>query len=133
MRQEGLELSLEELGDEGGRQVEDDSLSLGRRRLGDLEGRLETVREEVALDVEELGARGQLGDLGGGEVSGGELLGSSEGGAERTVVAGDDDGAGTRAGRGRLDLVSGLHVLGVVGVLERLLQVVVTDGPDVGD
>lgn len=133
MGQELFELDLEELGDERGRQVEGDDLALGGRILGDFEGALDTVGEKVAFDVKVLGGVDELGDLGLGEVGGGELLGGTEGGAERTVVAGEDDGAGARPGGGRLDLVRREDALGLVGLLEGVFQVVVADGADVGD
>ena len=105
VREELLELDLEELRDERGGKVQDDRLAVRAGSLGDLHGGLETVREEVTLDVDELCARDELGDLRGLEVGGGEFLSGTQGGAERSVVAGDDDGAGSGLGRGRLDLV----------------------------
>jgi hypothetical protein len=42
-------------------------------------------------------------------------------------VVGKDDGAGTGLGWGRLDLVGGLNVLGLIGFLQSRLEVVVTD------
>ena len=131
--EERLELHLEELGDEGSRQVQDDSLAMGASTLGDLESRLDAVGQEVTLDVEVLGPVEELGNLGLGEVVRGELLGGSEGRHERSVVVRDKHGTGARLGRGRLDLVGGLDVLGVVGGLERLFQVVVSDRTNVRD
>lgn len=59
-----LKLDLEELGNEGSREVEDNSLAGGRSGLGDLKGRLDTVGEEEATNVEELGAVDEGSDLG---------------------------------------------------------------------
>lgn len=79
-----VDLGLEELGDERGRQVHGERLSRVGSGLGELEGGLDTVGEEEASEVEELGLLDQRLDLGGGEVRGGEGLGSSEGGGERS-------------------------------------------------
>lgn len=133
MGQELFELNLEELGDKGGGQVEDDDLALGGGILGNLEGALDPVGEEIAFDVKVVGAVDNVGDVGVGEMGGGEFLGGTEGGAEGTVVVGEDDGTGAGLGGGRLDLVGGEDALGLVGLLERVFEVVVADGADVGD
>lgn len=133
MGQELFKLNLEELGDKGGRQVEGDDLALGGGVLGDFERTLDAVGEKVAFDVKVLGAVDERGNLGLGEVGRGELLGGTEGGAEGTVVAGKNDGAGARLGGGRLDLVGRDDALGFVGLLEGVFEVVVADGADVGD
>lgn len=133
MGQELFKLNLEELGYKGGRQVEGDDLALGGGVLGDFERTLDAVGEKVAFDVKVLGAVDERGDLGLGEVGRGELLGGTEGGAEGTVVAGKNDGAGARLGGGRLDLVGRDDALGFVGLLEGVFEVVVADGADVGD
>ena len=105
MGQELFKLKLEELRDERRRQVQDDSLSTRAGSLGDLESRLGAVGQKVALNVEELGARDQVGDFGRLEVGRSELLSGTESGTEGTVVAGDDDGTGSSSGGRRLDLV----------------------------
>lgn len=139
-----VDLRLEELGDEGSGEVHGEDLQKRRRSSArfflppsgsythlvviggvlceDL-GRLDTVGEEEASEVEELGTIDEGLDLGGLEVSRLERLGGSKGGAERPsegnlsatsptcpsqlphekehgpshspVVAGDDDGAGS--------------------------------------
>jgi hypothetical protein len=63
----------------------------------------------------------------------GELLGGTQRRAEGAVVVGADDGAGARLGGRGLDLVRRLDALGLVGLLEGGLEVVVADGADVGD
>lgn len=133
MGQELFELNLEELGDKGGRQVEDDDLALGGRILGNLEGTLDTVGEEIALDVKVGRAVDNAGDVRVGEMGRREFLGGTEGGAEGTVVVGENDGTGARLGGGRLDLVGGEDALGLVGLLQCVPEVVVADGADVGD
>lgn len=133
MGQELFELDLEELGDKGGRQVEDDDLALGGGILGNLEGTLDTVGEKVALNVKVVGAIDDVGDVGVGEMGRGEFLGGTEGGAEGTVVVGENDGTGAGLGGGRLDLVGGEDALGLVGLLEGVFEVVVADRADVGD
>lgn len=131
MREELLKLNLEELGDEGSREVEDDGSALAAGGLGDLEGGLAAMREEVSLDVEELCAVDERGDLGRLEVRRREHLGGTERRAQRSVVAGDHHGASARLGRRRLHLVCRLNTLGLVRLLERLLQIVVADRPNV--
>jgi hypothetical protein len=128
-----LKLDLEELGDERCRQVKHDRLTRRARRLGDLEDGLDTVRKKVSLNVEELGARDKLGDIRCGQVGRSELLGSTQRGAQGPVVVCANDGTGAGLGGGGLDLVCGLNALGLVGLLEGSLQVVVTDRTDVGD
>ena len=59
------------------------NLSVVGRLLGELERRLDAVREEEAAEVEELGAVDEGGNLGRGEVLGREELGGSEVGRER--------------------------------------------------
>lgn len=56
---------------------------------------LESVSKEVSLKVEELGSVDDLLDLFGLKVRFIELLSGTELGAQRAVVPGDDDGAGT--------------------------------------
>lgn len=126
-------MDLEELRNEWCTQVQNNSLSLGRVSLGDLDDRFDTVREEVSLDVEEFGRINDAGNLGFGEVIGGEFLGSSKGSAQVSVVTGNDDCTSSSSGRGRLDLVSGVDTFSLVGLFESLHKVIVTDGSDVGD
>lgn len=133
MGQELFELDLEELGDKGGRQVEEDDLALGGRILGNLKRTLDTVGEKVALDVKVVGAIDNVRDVGVGEMGGGEFLGGTEGCAEGTVVVGEDDGTGAGLGGGGLDLVGGEDAVGLVGLLESVFEVVVADRADVGD
>jgi hypothetical protein len=62
-----------------------------------------------------------------------EFLGSSEGSAQVSVVTGDDYCTSSSSGRGRLDLVSGVNTFSLVGLLEGLHEIIVSDGSDVGD
>lgn len=88
--------------------------------------------EEVALNVEELGAGEDRSDLGLAQVVRGELLSGSKGGDKRSVVSRDDDGASTGLNWRRLNLVGGNNTLGLVGSLERLHEIVVSDRTEVG-
>lgn len=115
VREESLELDLEELRDEWSRQVEDDGFTPRRGSLGDLDGGFDTVGEKVAFNVKVFGAGQELLDLWFGEVVWGKRLGSSESSDEGSVVARDDDGTGAGFGRGGLDLVGRLDIFGVVG------------------
>lgn len=128
-----FELNLEELRNEWSAQVQDDSLALGAECLGDLNDGLDTVRQKVSLNVEELGRVDDRGDLGLGEVVRSEFLGGSKGGAQVSVVASNDDGASTSSGRSRLDLVRRVNTFGLVGLFQGLHEVVVTDRSNVGD
>ena len=132
MRQQILQLDLEELRDKRGREVQHHRPTPARRGFGHLQRALDPMGEEVPLNVKVLGARQQTCDLGGRKVGRREHLGRAEGGAERAVVRRDDYGAGTCAGGRRLDLVGGEDGLGLVRCLERPHQVVVADGADVG-
>lgn len=133
VREELLKLDLEELGDEGRAQVQHDGPALGAGGLGDLESGLDAVREEVALDVEELGVGDERGDLGRLQVRGREHLGGPQRRAQRAVVARNHDSASACLGRRGLHLVRRLDALGLVGLLERRLQVVVADRANVCD
>lgn len=133
VRKNLFQLHLEELGNERSREIQHDRLASRRSGLGDVQGALETVSQKVTLDVEELGVREELADLGGVEVRGRKHLGGAEGGAQGSVVVGADDGAGTGTSRRGLGLVRRLDTFGVVGLLESSLQVVVTDRTDVRD
>lgn len=128
-----LELNLEELRDERSRQVQDDSLALVAVRFGDLDDRFDTVGEEVTFNVKVLGRVDDAGDLGLGQMVRGEHLGGSKGGAQVPVVTGDDDGASSSSGRRGLNLVGRVDTFGLVGLLEGLHQVVISDRSDVGN
>ena len=100
------------------------------RFFGHLESRLGAVREEVALNVEDLGGIDERRDLRGREVSLVKLLSCRETRHERTVVASDDDGA--RPGLlALLDEVALVEALALVRRLELLREVVVADAADV--
>jgi len=49
-------LDFEELGDEGGREVQREALAAFRRLFGEIKRTVGAVGQEVALDVEKLGA-----------------------------------------------------------------------------
>ena len=82
-----------------------------------MDNRLDTVGKEVSLDVEEFGGINDTGNLGFGEVIGGEFLGSSKGSTQVSVVSGDDDCTSSSSGGGRLDLVCGVNTFSLVGLL----------------
>jgi hypothetical protein len=91
------------------------------------------VGKEVSLDVEEFGRINDTGNLGFGEVIRREFLGSSEGSTQVSVVSSDDYCTSSSSGRGRLNLVCGVNTFSLVGLLEGLHEVIVTDGSDVGN
>lgn len=130
--QELLELDLEELGNKGGREVEDDDLALSTGLLGNLEGRDDTVSQEESSNVKELCIVQQGLDLGLLKVVRGELFSSLKGGAERPVVTSDHHGAGTRSGV-LVDLVGGLDTLLVVGSTELVSELVLSDRSNVSN
>lgn len=86
MRQQCLQLNLEELRDKRCRQVQHYHFTSGRSRLGDFHSGLDTVRQKVSFDVEEFRAREELLDFRLGEVVWGEGFGSSEGSNEGSIV-----------------------------------------------
>lgn len=109
VRKDLVDLGLEELGDEGSREVHGEGLRNGKRVslvscssrrvvahllvvsgvLGKNLGRLETVGKEEPAEVVELGLLNDLLDLGSLQVLGAERLGGSKGGAEGPVEAKD--------------------------------------------
>ena len=102
------------------------------RLLRDLERGLKAVRQEVALDVEDLRGVDERRDLGRREVRPLELLRRGERRHERAVVAGDDDRARARL-LALLDEVALVEALARVRRLELLREVVVADAADVHD
>ena len=102
------------------------------RLLRDLERGLGAVREEVALDVEDLRSVDERRDLGRREVRLLKLLRRSERRHERAVVPGDDDRARARL-LALLDEIALVEPFARVRRLELLREVVVADAADVHD
>ena len=129
--QDLVDLRLEELGNERRREVERERLAGLLGVLRDNQRALDTVGEEEAADVEELGGVDRGLGLGRVEVRLVELLSRTEVGAQRAVVLGDHHSA--RAGGRRVDhLVERLETLAVVCRAELLCEVVVADRTEVG-
>ena len=100
--------------------------------LRDLERRLGTVREEVALDVEDFRGVDKGSDLGRGEVRFLKLLRRGEVRDERAVVASDDDRARTRL-FALLDEVALVEAFARVRCLQLLCELVIADAADIHD
>ena len=107
-------------------------LSCLGRPLRDLERGLKAVRQEVALDVEDLRAVNERCDLGRRQVRLLELLRGGERRHERAVVARNNDRARSRL-LALLDEVALVEPLACVRRLELLREVVVPDTAGVHD
>ena len=103
-----------------------------RGLLRNLQRGLGAVREEVALDVEDLRGIDERRDLGRREVRLLELLRRGEVRDERAVVASDDDGARTRLFT-LLDEVALVEAFARVRCLQLLCELVIADAADIND
>lgn len=130
VRQNAVQLLLEELGDEGRREVEHEDLVLGGSLLGEGQNGGNTDSQVVATDVVELSLLNERPDVGLLQVLNLVLVGSGEVSAHAAVVTGDDDTA--LAGRLRIvDTVLGVDTSLLAGLLQDLAILVLTDAADV--
>lgn len=129
---DALKLSLEELGDEGGREVEGEDLASGRCLLAELLHGLDTVGEEESTNVEQLSTVDDLGDLRGRQMRLLEHLSSTQSGDKGSVMASDDRSAGTGL-LALLDLVDLIDTFAAVSGLELLGEIIVTNAAGVHD
>lgn len=132
VRQNAVQLVLEELGDEGSREVEHKDLVLGGSLLGESQDGGNADSQVVATDVEDLSLLDEGPDVGLLQVLDLVLIGSSEVSAHAAVVAGDDDTA-LAGGLHIVDTVLGVNASLLTGLLQDLGILILTDAANVDD
>lgn len=132
VRKNAVQLVLEELGDEGGREVQHEDLVLGGSLLSESQDGGNADCQVVTTHVVDLSLLDERPDVGLLQVVELVLVGSGKVGAHAAVVAGDDDTA-LAGGLSIVDTVLGVDTSLLAGLLQDLAVLVVADAANVDD